>query len=335
MTQPEVRADGFKIYRVSPSLLADVIECKTQAWVRHIKGYTSITEHLKAVAGQGFHAGVAVYLDPESTTPFSAERALAAFHHIYDDVFTRVPPEQLEPRMTPGNLHRVLARWLEMHPPEILPWKRVLAVETAFVSRRWKITADVGVELIVRPDAIVEAFDDSIRFMDTKSTGWRIGDTSWKENLKLSSQIALYTDSVLRRYGDRAALGGWINAMELNQLPSDPKRICKTFNGGAGHNVPYSECGHEHAKMELMECMTHEDWLNFILITARKAAEWFVAMHAVADAHGLLEVDGAFHGACRFCPARAWCDAQRQTAALDSMLVYEPWPIEEGKRVLE
>src|SRR5207253_4140018 len=152
----------MRIVNVSPHLLSDTISCETKAWTRHVRGYTSRSDAIKMIAGQGFHKAMEVLLDPAESAnlELKADAAVDAFHGIYDDAFLRLAPEKLEPSLTPQNLDRVLQRWIQMHPPAMLPWARVLAVEEAFVSRMWTIVGtrfgDVQVNLIVRPDLVVE-----------------------------------------------------------------------------------------------------------------------------------------------------------------------------------
>jgi hypothetical protein len=312
-----------QVVNVSPSVLADVLTCETKAWTRHVKGYTSRGDAIKAVAGQAIHAGIARYLsDPEGVC--NDVRALGVFHDVYDPAHARLTADQLDPAYTPANLHRVLARWLETHPPSALPWTRVLSVEEAFCSREW-VTGDTRVRLIVRPDAVVEDANGRVRFVDTKTTGWRISDSSWRRALRLSLQLALYTDAVMQRYGDRAVCGGWINAIEIAKLPSDPTRKCTT------HHVVYAECGNEHAKQEIIECMTTPERVARALADAHNAAEMFVRMQDDADASA-CDMAGGANGACRFCAAGEWCEAGRAANALESFMIHDPWVVEEGAR---
>lgn len=342
---------------VSPSLLADVIACSTKGWARHVKGYTSKGDAIKAVAGQAFHAAVAEFLAPGDSC--SSERlrngALEEFHRIYDPAWARLSADLLEPALIPSNLHRVLDRWLEMHPPTKLPWRRVLHVEEAFVSRTFIVetslwTSDVlvppkkrtAVRLIVRPDLVVEDHAGMIRFVDTKTTGWHIGDTGWQRNLRLSLQLALYTDAVQQKYGERAVLGGWINAVELRKLPGSedtgPVKLKKDGTPAAprkcaDHHVPYVECGNEHAKMDMLECMTTPERLAQAVKDAEAGAATFVRLLGIEDAAGaMLEMNGTAKGECRFCPAADWCEAGRTNASMDSFMVFEPWVVDEGVR---
>src|SRR5207253_6628718 len=188
---------------VSPHLLMDVTSCETKAWVRHCRGFTSKNDAIKMVAGQGFHKAMEMLLDPapqrfkfvteglpanqvDMVEISAAESAVRALHHVYDDAFLRLAPEKLEPSLTPHNLDRVLQRWIQMHPPAMLPWARVLAVEEAFVSRTWVFDRGyppfdaVQVNLIVRPDLVVEDHAGKVRWVDTKTTGWHISDDTWK-----------------------------------------------------------------------------------------------------------------------------------------------------------
>lgn len=321
---------GPEVLNVSPHVLGDVAACKTRAWVRHVAGYTSRADAAALLAGIGTHKAVEVWLDPQHDDRIAdrASTALAYFHLTYDEPFTRLDPARLEPRFTPDNLHRVIARWLEMHPPALLPWKRVIAVEEAFATREWYFDSTT-VRLIIRPDALVEGNvvtgDDYIRWVDTKTTGWF--SDPWRQEFKTMAQPTAYTDGVMRKYPGRAVLGGWINAIELRQLPSDPKRACAT------HKRPYAECGHEHAKMELVEVMRDEKMIARWEADSRKAAADYVELRSktAADIDD-IPMDGALTGRCRFCPMAEWCAAGRPVEALEGFFVHEPWIVEEGAR---
>ena len=113
----------MRVVNVSPHLLADVISCESKAWTRHVRGFTSRGDAIKMIAGQGFHKAMEVLLDPAESAnlELKADAAVDAFHGIYDDAFLRLAPEKLEPSLTPQNLDRVLQRWIQMHPPAMLP----------------------------------------------------------------------------------------------------------------------------------------------------------------------------------------------------------------------
>lgn len=371
------------IVNVSPHVLMDVITCETKAWVRHVKGRTTRGDAIKAVAGQAFHAGVATFLDPVTTEGVPGQRArlaLESFHHVYDPAFQRIPAEQLEPSLTPANLHALIARWMQMHPPAAVPWKRVLMVEEAFVARAWNVREGgdvipvpptdpeprvpnaVLVRLIVRPDAIVQGNtitgDDRIRWLDTKTTGWRISDASWKRNLRLSLQAQLYSDAVVQRFQGEALYGGWFNAIELRALPQGPKGrkgICKAHNREfsqchlehecTDHKQPIKICAPEHARTEFVECLTTPVRVQQAVEDATKAIATFMRMIVeertpfAKDAVEMgvplrLPMQGTSNGSCRWCPAAEWCDTAdgRPLAALESFFVFEPWPVETGKR---
>lgn len=327
------------VVNVSPHLLADVLTCETKAWTRHVRGYTSKSDAIKAKAGQGFHAGVAAYLDPKLKQEHGPSTvtalALRKFHDVYDSAWETLDASQLAPELTPGNLHKLVARWCEMHPDAILPWRRVLMVEEAFESRRWLVPVADGippivVRLIVRPDALVEDKHGFLRFLDTKTTGWRISADNWKAELRLSTQIGLYTDalqSIAPRFGLPALLGGWINAVELRKLPDDPKRKCSSHPGSI-----YAVCGPEHAKQEVQEVLTTQSLVTAAVRDAEWAARRFVEMLAIEDPTQ-LDMRGRANRACGFCAAQQWCEnAERNPAVLGNFMQYEPWMIEEGVR---
>lgn len=333
-----------RIVHVSPHLLMDVMSCDTKAWVRHVQGYTSKGEAIKAIAGQAFHTATETLFDPESTLdrPARVQAAVAGFHATYDAPFARLSAEKLEPSLTPHNLERVLRRWIEMHPAALLPWKRVLLVEEAFVVAEWVFPDPYGqpgdtvlVQLIVRPDIVVEGIDDRVRWVDTKTTGWHITDSTWRQALRLSLQAQMYSAGVVTRFGEKAIYAGWFSAIELRKLPDDPNRTCAT------HKVKYVECGNEHAKAEFIECLTTAERCARALADGKVAAERFVWLAGQPQPEP-VGMQGTANGTCRFCSAAGWCEANRPTgveksvemtkAALESFFIYDPWPIEAGKR---
>lgn len=354
------------IYRVSPHVLADVRSCAMRGWTRHVKGYTSVGDSIKAAAGSAYHAGMAVFLDPNltETGPERRARALAALHAVYDPVWANCPPDKLEEGYTPNNLHRLFDRWMEMHPPAACSWKRVIEVETAFVSRRWRVVGglydfsleeianngaafgDDVVELIVRPDAIVIDGANFYRYVDTKTTGWRVKDPSWLRNLRLSFQTQLYADAVVQRFGQKAMYAGWINACEIKKLPGSNPTVKLKQDGTPAkvppcptHKKPYAECGVEHMESVMQECTSDPDSVNYALALAKNAATTYVKLkrqHAAAKGEEYpvtnIPVDGIANEKCRFCPAAEWCDSGRVVQALPSFMVHQPWPVETGMR---
>ena len=363
------------IYRVSPHLLMDVRTCAMRGWSRHVMGYTSVGDHIKMAAGSAYHAGMAVFLDPHLTMadgalPTSHERrtrALAALHAVYDKVWDASPADKLEEGYTPKNLHALFDRWMEVNPPAVQPWQEVIEVETAFVSRRWIVDGDgydfnlieiaggevdTGcltrdiVELIIRPDAVVLDRASLIRYVDTKTTGWRVSDPTWLRNLSLNLQTQLYADGIVQRYGERAMLGGWINACEIKKLPGASAAPPKLKKDGtpyasslcATHKKPYEQCGPEHMNHVIKECLTSPEQISWALDEAKRAVATFVKLSRQhergddAESVRNIPTEGTSNGACRFCPAAEWCDAGRIVPALPSFMAYNPWPITTGMR---
>lgn len=364
------------LYNVSPHLLMDVRSCAMRGWSRHVMGYTSVGDFIKMAAGSAYHAAMAAYLDPELTEegPARRARALAVLHVTYDAVWARVPAEQLEEAYTPHNLERLFDRWMELHPVAQCPWKRVLAVETAFVSRAWWVKPKAGgsvydfelietapfiadayegdediVQLIVRPDALVEDEIGMVRYVDTKTTGWHITDPGWARALRMNLQTQLYADAVVQKYHERAVLGGWINACEIKKLPESDRR-CKL------HNVTYAECGSEHAKTHVMPCLTTPENVAKAVDEAKRAIVTYVKLmiqhreHAPRDANDEIFSDlthegwrsypvqgipneGSSNDKCRFCPTSQWCDeSPGVVASLPNFMAFNPWPVEVNKR---
>lgn len=373
------------IYNVSPHLLMDVRSCATRGWSRHIMGYTSVGDFIKMTAGSAYHAAMAAYLDPDlpEEGPARRARALAVLHAVYDDVWKRAPAEQLESAYTPRNIDRLFDRWMELHPPLACPWKRVLNVETSFVSRAWWVQhrdpqwrtkggpavydfeliecapfllegydgSDDAVQLVLRPDALVEDEIGMIRYVDTKTTGWHITDPGWARALRMNLQTQLYADGVVQKYGDRATLGGWINACEIKVLPESDRK-CKAHPG-----MTYAECGPEHAKTHIMPCLTTPENVAKAVDEAKRAIITYLKLayqhrecaprdrttdEILSDltneswrsypVQGIPN-EGSSNDKCRFCPTSQWCDESPGIiASLPNFMAFNPWPVEVNKR---
>ena len=348
MSEPQI----VREFNVSPHLLGDVDSCSTWGWVRHVQGYTSPGDSIRMLAGQAIHRAMEVLFDPAvATAPISrVDAAVQAFHQVYDAKCATCPPEKLDAAYAPGNLDKIIRRWIEMRVPQI-PWLRVLATEEAFVSRSWVfMVPNVGlvkVNLIVRPDLVVEDYQGYIRWVDSKSTGWHIGDSGWQLALKLSSQVQLYSDGVIQKYGEKAVYGGWISAIEIKTQPGQTAPKIKKDGTPAKertcgvHGLPYSECGPEHTKAEFIECLTNPERVEQAVIDAERAAKKFVDIVLASERISAMErpslmglgMQGTEHNQCRFCPANAWCyETTRNPQLLEGTLIRDPWKVETGRR---
>lgn len=343
-TLDAIRSDAYKAVRtpegltvnVSPSLLADVLSCGTLGWVRHVEGYCGRGESIKLAAGSAIHAGIAANLEGKPMAD-----ALAAFATIYEPAFAALGADELpDHAYLPSNLAKLLARWIEMNPPHEVPWLCALpgGVEEAFISRTFSFGV-VTVNVIVRPDAVVEDRFGMIRWLDTKTTGWRIDDNGWRQNLRLSLQAGLYSDAIAQRYGTRAVLGGWYNAMEIRNLPGGGDAPARLKKDGTPykprtcteHGKPYADCALEHSKSAFIECLLSPERVEQAVRDARDGAEKFLRLLATHEPD-MLDMFGTSHGECRFCANAPWCEAGRLKGALPSMLKHDPWIVKEGKR---
>lgn len=365
-----------RLYSVSPHVLMETRKCSLRGLGRHVLGYTSIGDSIKMKAGSAFHAGMETYLKPAVGFVATAEQplapiasyenrqlALAALHAVYDSVWAATPADKLDAAYTPDNIHRLFDRWMELHPWSQLTFTKVLAVETAFVSRQWKVKGEgsdvelveipmsIGevesglydvVRLICRPDAIVETADGIAAFLDTKTTGWHVTDQGWARALRMSLQAKLYADAVVQMYPN-AHYKGWINACEIKKLPESDRK-CGTHKG-----MTYAECGSEHTKTVMLDCTANAETVAKAVLEAKRAATQFVKLSRWHEAHiGAsaevetmtpesypiqdIPIEGASTDQCRFCPAADWCDSGAVVAALPNFMAYDPWPVETGQR---
>lgn len=323
---------------ISPHTVADALKCESKAYLRHICGYTTPNDSMKAKAGQAIHAAIAEYLRPGATAP--ADAALRALHTVYDAAFGKIPADQLDQAYTPANLHRIIDRWMEMNPLTASPWRRVIEVETAFRSRTFEFFDHHFVPLIIRPDAVVERHDGMISFVDTKSTGWHISDQGWKDSLRLSLQFQLYVDGVMQRWPN-AYLGGWMLAIEIRNLPGASAAPVKLKKDGTPakeklcpqHGVPYRNCGAEHLNAQLVDYKTTPERVARAVEDAKIGAAKLLKL-AQRPPIAQINTFGGATESCRFCPGRGWCiDTDRQADPSGySALVHDPWVVEEGTR---
>jgi hypothetical protein len=113
--------------------------------------------------------------------------------------------------------------------------------------------------------------------------------------------------------------------VEIRKLP-DSNGKCKEHKG-----LLYAECGNEHAKIEIIEEPLSEERIAAAVADARRASARVVEMADIIDTTE-LNMYGSANRACHFCPALAWCEANRLPDSLDGFMIYDPWVVEEGER---
>ena len=67
------------------------------------------------------------------------------------------------------------------------------------------------------------------------------------------------------------------------------------------------------------------------MIDAKQAALLY-AMHTTRAPGIEMNTYGTANEKCRFCPAAEWCDTGRFEPTLENFMIYEPYPVEPGKR---
>lgn len=297
---------------IDNSTLSAVSQCSTQALLRYGLDYTTIDESALLLSGQAGHEAVAVHLKGGTK-----DEALAVLEELYAAwAEANLPPDD---RLAFDNFSMIVATWIDRHPLDRFPF--IIDPAMVEVGFAYPLTPDGKFVLTGRADWLARDRDTrALYVIDNKFTS-RV-DRYWAKQFKLSSQMIGYAWGVGQTLGEDVA-GCYINAIETSKLPSDPVRKCKD------HATPYSECGHLHARSEL---------IGPIPITAEHTASWLLtAKHNAkrfADLkrrYGSLEYldfvpqEGFFNRACKDCGFMDFCTSGRRLDLVSSMLTKSHW----------
>lgn len=285
-----------------------VARCSTEALIRYVHGYTSKEDSYALSAGSAAHTA----LDTYGKSGGDSGKAMQAFTAEYAPKATEVDSAD---RLSLANTSAVLREWFARHPFDRLPW----GFADGHFEEGFSLPLTESVEFIGRLDGIVRNKTDGNWYVLEHKTTGQISST-WKRQFLTSSQITGYIYAA-RQLTGKNIVGAFINAIEFSKLPGDPSRRC------AKHNTKYAECGHEHAKHEIIitqrTAKDVEDWkLDFLALAKRYAylAKWFPK-----DAVDIAPQEGKFHGACSWCAFNTFCAMGRPVHAMDSLLKYERW----------
>jgi hypothetical protein len=312
---------------VDNSMLSSFFTCTMKGWTRYHLGLTTRDERAELLSGQAGHAALATYhLDGDK------EGALRAF----DGIYKMWGSQNVDPndRLAWHNCRQVLDTFLTNHPPGSRAWPYV--VDKRFVEVPFEVPLDDhGDFILVGRIDLIATYNSHFVVNENKFTG-RIDDT-WKRKFRLDSQLSSYFYAC--KYGlvdgqqlSLPIMGGFVTAIQLSKLPSDPSRKCRE------HGVAYAECGALHTKWEIFGPLPREEallhgWRADALAGARRMKELWDMAPTIEAAPSIAQ-EGLFTGACRWCELQEQCLTGRDPRRMLAGLIYKPWtPLERGKTV--
>lgn len=303
---------------VDNSTLSSLFTCTMKAWTRYGQHLTTKEQRAELLSGQAGHAALATY-------HITGDRAAAMrdFDALYYDWGrSNVDPNE---RLAYHNVKTILEQFFLQHP-----------IRNGVHDRSWLYQPDVNlVEVpfevslddhgdflfIGRIDAIAH-YNGHFVVNENKFTG-RIAE-DWKRTFRNDSQLSGYFYAC--KYGkvggqtlNLPIMGGFVTAIQLSKLPSDPVRRCKD------HGVKYAECGTQHAKWEIFGPLPREDsaihaWRADALAGAKR-------LKAILEDAPTLEYvqqiaqEGTFTRACRWCEFQQICEVGRHPSVMGKLIV--------------
>jgi hypothetical protein len=161
---------------------------------------------------------------------------------------------------------------------------------------------------------------------ENKFTG-RISE-DWKAKFRTDSQLSGYFFGC--KYGlvggkalNLPIVGGFVTAIQLSKLPSDPVRRCKD------HGVKYQECSVQHAKWEIFGPLPREEQMimNWRADALAGAKRFKQLLEEAPDMNSVQQIgqEGMFTGACRWCEFNRVCETGRHPQGLLGKLIVSKW----------
>jgi len=307
---------------VDNSMLSALFTCTTKAWVRYGQHLTTTDQRAELLSGQAGHAALAMY-----HTTGDRIRALMA----YDDLYRAWGSSNVDPneRLSYHNTYTILKQFLQNHPIHNGVHDRSWMYQpiTGLVEVPFEVALDDhGDFLFIGRIDVVGQYNQHYIVNENKFTG-RIAE-DWKRTFRNDSQLSGYFYGC--KYGlvggqslNLPIMGGFVTAIQLSKLPSDPVRRCKD------HGVKYSECSVQHAKWEIFgplpreESMIHS-WRADALAGAKRLKAIFEEAPNLSDVNRIAQ-EGTFTRACRWCELQAVCETGRQPHGLLGKLIVSKW----------
>ena len=305
-------------FYIDNSMISSFLTCTMKGWTRYGLGLTTRDERAELLSGQAGHA------------------ALAAFHHsgnredalkVFDVIYKLWGSQNVDPndRLAWHNCRTVVEVFLSNHPTGSPMWQYV--PDPQFIEVPFEVPLDDHGDFILmgRIDLIAK-YNQHYVVNENKYTG-RIDET-WKRKFRLDSQLSSYFYAC--KYGlvggqqlSLPIMGGFITAIQLSKLPSDPVRKCRE------HGVKYVECSPRHVKWEIFGPLPREEallqgWRADALATARRMKAVWEAAPSVEYAPTISQ-EGLFTGACRWCELQETCITGRDPRRMLASLIYKKW----------
>ena len=290
-------------YAVDNSTLKATARCQLEAQMRYHHGYALQEARAPLEQGLAGHEALAFYMQHGHVNGamkvYENEYYTWAMEHVEDP----------RDRLSYFNTARVLRLWMEPHPVGSLPYE----VDPEYIEVGMRTPLDEQTHYVGRLDMLVrDKSTGQLAVLDHKFTG-RIDDL-WTASWRLESQLTGYM------WGAESIIGepvhrGFINAIEVSKLPDSQKKCPK-------HKMVYAECGEQHMKSALISVTRTPYEIEMWKHTAQLlSAKFEVGNHLPLDA---VPSEGFFHGACRLCEFKLWCQSGRPE---DMMHIFkrDPW----------
>ena len=325
--------------------------CSTEALMRYGHGYTSADERAYLKAGTSGHAAVACWFrggtkdealdvfangswcncSDDGVTPehFNPECPKCAGTGRHNDGYQAWADDNVLPdnRLSFLNTSRIVDYWLDKHPLAVFPFKiDPSLVEIGFA---FPLTDEGDIVFCGRIDGLV-TMNGVYYVLENKFPGAIKPD--YVRQFQVGSQLSGYQWAAAQ-HTNLPVVGSLINAVEFSKLPSSD-RNCKM------HAVPYIECGHLHAKWELLGPVDRTpealvEWRKTAINLARRYQDLLRRFPHVEQIHK-ARMQGMFFNRCQFCAFFDWCKTGRRQDLIPSLLVHQPWfPFNYSKGLVE
>ena len=297
---------------VDNSILTKVAVCDTASVIRYVLGMTTWEERATFLVGTAGHEAMAQFFKG-----YGKDAAMDKFDELYRDWATaNVPPEYAR---SYENAYKCISVWFDNHPLDRLPFRVI--PEWVEIGFSYPLVPDGSIVYVGRIDAIVQELNsDALRILDHKFTA-RL-DGAFARNFRMDSQFSGYIWSGQQQLAAPVD-GGFVNAIELTRLPSDPTRKCPK------HAVVYAECGELHANSDIILVnrtpQAIKQWKRDAIVLAKRFGE-LKEQYSDPAYLPIVPMQGQFvYKACSNCESYDFCAAHKPVAQINSMFQHLPW----------
>lgn len=301
---------------IDNSTLKAEARCSTEVMLRYAWDWTTPEDRAALRAGTAYHALAEAHFKGAG-----ASDALGAFDASYRE-FAEANVADTD-RLAYGNLRRICARWLALHPLAKLPF----AVTPDFVEVGFAFPLDDSGDFILcgRLDGL-PTYEGARWVLEHKSTGRITPD--WLDGFSLDSQLTGYIWAAQQHTGVPIA-GAFLNAIEFSKLPGGPTPTGAAPRKCPEHKVSFAECGDLHMTSRIVMVTRTpeaiEEWRKTALHLARRYRDRLRNWPTLDMLHR-IRMTGTFNNSCRFCTFKQFCKLGRPAQYIaDGNLVQEPW----------